>query len=304
MAKIRAQKKTLDDDLEQRLQKIADDKQTTIISFVAPHGVRTSPVTFASASIEEEEIYRLEKIVEEAVKNKATDSLHLVIHTPGGEMHASYKIARFLRSKFTQINAYVPYEAASGGTILCCAANELYIGDLGNITSFDPQVRYKNTRVAAHAFTRSVEFIQEQYGEMSPEEIPSPWQQMADKLDPVIYDEMSTALLTSKVCALRLLKHAGYKEEDTYKIAIGLTNNMFTHEFPFFAQEAKEMGFNVKDSEKELMEVYRDLVSCRLKQESPTHVIDSYFPKLLTAPVPAPAQTSIASPQITETPSK
>src|ERR1700678_4426042 len=103
--------KDLEDALKVELQAIADKQKVAIISFVAPHGVRTSPVTFASASIEEDEIYRLEEHVAQAVKNGAT-ALHLVIHTPGGEMHTSYKIANFLRSKFKHIKAFIPYEAA------------------------------------------------------------------------------------------------------------------------------------------------------------------------------------------------
>lgn len=271
--------KPLNDKLRDRLQGIATSTGATIISFVAPRGVRTSPITFASASIEEKEIYRLETIVRAAVEKAATKCLHLVIHTPGGEMHASYKIARYLRSKFTKICAYVPYEAASGGTILCCGANELYISELGSLTSFDPQVRYKNTRVAANAFVRSVESIEDRYGEMSPAEIPSPWQQMSDKLDPVIYDEMSTALLTSKICAWRLLERSGYDKKQAISIAQSLADNMYTHEFPFFADEVKQMGLNVLEAETGIMDTYRDLVSCRLGQESPSHVIDSFYPE-------------------------
>ncbi len=279
MAKSR-QTKSIPDELKSKLQKIADEKKITVISFVAPHGVRISPIAFASASIEESEIYRLEKIIEEATAKKATNSLHLVIHTPGGEMHASYKIANFLREKFKNITAWIPYEAASGGTILCCAANQIHISDFGNITSFDPQVRYKNTRVAANAFIRSVDFIKEEYGEMTPQEIPSPWQQMAEKLDPVIYDEMNTALFTSIICAYRLLKKSGYSADKAIGIASGLGRNVYTHEFPIFAKEAKDIGFEIKDDEKDIMRVYQELVAFRLDNESSKHIIDSFYPQM------------------------
>jgi hypothetical protein len=265
-------------ELTAKLQDIADKEKTTILSFVAPHGVRTSPVTFATASIVEDEIYRLEKIVDEALKLKATKNLHLVIHTPGGEMHASYKIASFLRSKFDNISGFIPYEAASGGTIFCCAANQIYISDLGNITSFDPQVRYKDTRVSAYAFVRAVDSIEEEYGEMSPAEIPSPWQQMAQKLDPVIYDEMNTVLFTSTVFGARLLIKSGYKEDKAYRIASRLTRNNYTHGMPIFATEAKEIGFEVREDNKEVMRLYQELVSNRLEQSSTKHLIDVIYP--------------------------
>jgi hypothetical protein len=278
MAKQRGPK-TIEDKLKQRIQKIANDKNTTIISFIASNGVRTSPISFISASIGEKEIYEIEKNVKEAVKRKSK-SLHFIIHTPGGEMHTSYKIANFLRSKFDNIKAFVPYEAASGGTILCCAANEVYISDIGNITAFDPQVRYKNSRVAAFAFERSVEHIQDEYGEMSPEEIPPPWQQMADKLDPVVYDEMHTALFTSQICAVRLLKKSGYDTNKVYNIPSRLARNIYTHEFPIFRDEAQEIGFNVLENDIGIMETYQDLVLDRLGTQHTSHIIDVFYPEL------------------------
>lgn len=256
--------KSLDGKLRTEVQKIADDHKATIVTFVAPQGVRTSPVTYASASIEDSEMYRLEEIISEAIDRKATQLLHFVIHTPGGDLFASYKIANALRTKFTHINAFVPYEAASGGTIFCCAANELYVSELGNLTSFDPQVRHREQRVSCYAFLRVVDSIRSEFGEMSPEELPSPWQQMAGRLDPVMYDEMNTLLFTAMTCGKRLLEKAGYSEEKAITISSILGRNYYTHEFPLFGKECAEIGFNVQTNG-DLLKVYGKLVSFHLE---------------------------------------
>lgn len=275
----RRQLKSLDDGIRQEVQKIADAEQATIVSFIAPQAVRTSPVTFASASIEEGEMYRLEEIVTQAIEKKSTERLHFVVHTPGGDLFASYKIAYILRSQFKHINAYVPYEAASGGTMLCCAANELYMSEVGSLTSFDPQIRYQEHRVAACAFVRAVDYIRSEFGEMSPEELPSPWQQMANKLDPVIYDEMHTLLFTAITCGSRLLEKSGYTRDNAISIASSLGRNFYTHEFPLFSSEIQELGFNLKRNS-DAMKVYGNLVSFHLKQASARHVIEAFYPKL------------------------
>ncbi len=269
--------KKLEEELTGKLEEIATKHNATIISFVAPRAVRTSPVTFAHASIEESEIYRLEDIVKKAVQKKTTKLLYFIVHTPGGEMHTTYKIANFLRSKFDNIKAFVPYEAASGGTILCCAANELYLGELGNLTSIDPQVRHKQTGVSSHAFIRTAESIEEEYGDRSPEEMPNPWNQMAEKLDPVIYNEMSTAVNTAIICAARLLKKSGYSNESAYAIGYRLTKNMYTHGFPLFADDVENLGFRVKPNDA-IMDTFSRLVLCRLKEEYPRHAIDDFYP--------------------------
>lgn len=163
--------------------------------------------------------------------------------------------------------------------MLCCAANEIYIGELGNLTSIDPQIRYKNIyRVSCHAFLRTIDSIEEQYGEKSPEEVPTPWQQMTEKLDPVIYDEMNTLLFTTQVCAVRLLEQSGYPIEKARTIATRLTRNYYTHDFPIFAKNAEEMGFNLK-TDPDTMAVYGHLVSSRLKENYPRHAIDAFFPE-------------------------
>lgn len=269
--------KDLDNNLRSKLQEIADKQGVTIISFVAPQeAVRTSPVTFASASIEESEMYRIEKIVKKA-KQYQSDKLHFVIHTPGGGLYPSYKIANFLRNNFSKINAFVPYEAASGGTMLCCAANELFLGELGNITPIDPQVRYQNNRVSAYAFIRAVDSIRESYGEMMPPEIPPPWQQMAEKLDPVVYDQMNTLVFTTLLVAYRLLKASGYSENTAKDIAFALTKTIYSHEYPIFAKQAADMGFSVKPNDG-IMDTYAQLVSERLKEKTSNHCIDAFYP--------------------------
>jgi len=268
---------TINEELSAKLKKLANEKNVTIISFVAPQeAVRTSPATVSSASIEEKEIYRLEKIVEEATADKKDHSLHLIIQTPGGGLHASYKIANYLRSKFKKISVFVPYEAASGGSLLCCAADELYISELGNLTPIDPQIRYKNTWVSAHSIIRSVNSIVDDYGKMSPEEVSTPWQQMIEKLDPVIYDEMNTLLLTTKVYINRLLKKSGYESEKAIQIAIRLTNTLYSHGYQIMTEQAKEMGFNIKVDD-DTMRIYRELVSFRLNTKSTNHCIDYFF---------------------------
>jgi len=271
--------KLLNPNLSAAVQRIANTHRATVISFVAPQGVRTSPVTFTSAIIEESEIYRLEQIVKKASEKNATNCLHFVIHTPGGEMFAAYKIAAFLRSKFTKISAFVPYEAASGGTIFCCAADELYMGELGNLTSIDPQTRYKeHSRVSCYAIVRAVDAIEQLYGEMSPDELPSPWQQMAEKIDPVIHDHMNTTNFTAMVSASRLLQKSGYTKDNAWKIANSLGRNYYAHEFPLFAADAKEIGFTLK-TDNDTMNVYAQLVSARLQEKFPRHAIDDFFPE-------------------------
>lgn len=282
----------LDDELKAKIQKISNTEKATVISFVAPQeAVRISPVSFTSAAIEEKEMYRLESIVNDSRSKQGTsDVLHFVIQTPGGELHTSYKIAYFLRNKFKIIKAFVPYQAASGGTILCCAANYLYIGELGNITPIDPQVRYKGNWVSARSFERATDTLKKLFGEMSPDEVPPPWPQMIDKLDPIIHDQMDRLVFNTYVYACRLLRKSGYDDEKVADIAYKIAVTDYTHSHAILVDEARRIGFNIVE-DNDTMKVYSELVSSRLKERSSTHCIDAFYPEPEQT-LPLPSATS------------
>jgi hypothetical protein len=61
-------------------------------------------------------------------------------------------------------------------------------------------------------------------------------------------------------------------------IAYRLTYNGYTHGMPIFASEAEQIGFNIKADQKDEMRSYQKLVSVRLKDLSPRHVIDAFYP--------------------------
>src|SRR5262249_47935127 len=90
--------------LKQELQEIANKHNCLIMSFVATaKPVKTSPVDYNYAQITVEDLYTIEKKIEELQKSKVPENLHLIIHTPGGDAHAATKIAKYLRSIFKKI---------------------------------------------------------------------------------------------------------------------------------------------------------------------------------------------------------
>lgn len=281
---------SLDKELDEKLWALAQASNVNIVTFIAPEiPVRVSPVQFASASIDVDAMCEIENVVRKCAELKLPNKVHLVIHTPGGELYTSYKIANFLRSKFEDIHAFVPYQAASGGTLICCAANKITIGDLGNLTPIDPQLRYGGTWVSSYSFIRSVDEIKKEFGEMTPNEMPNPWQQMADKIDPVVYNEMSTIVWNSLIYAANLLKLAGYTDDAAW-IAFQLARTNYSHSHPILRKQAEEIGFHLaNDGFDDIMLIYTKLVAHFLKEEGAKHVIKHYYPKSPPQPLTPPS---------------
>lgn len=66
--------------------------------------------------------------------------LELILHTPGGQMHASIQIARALKNHPKKTRVLIPHYSMSGGTIIALAADEIVMDKDAIIGPIDPQV--------------------------------------------------------------------------------------------------------------------------------------------------------------------
>ncbi len=266
------------EELKVKLEKIATENNVLILSFIAPDAVlKVSPTSFSYASIENKDIYNLEKTIEEMKENASLpDKLHLIIQTPGGALSTSFKIANY-----QEIQVFIPYEASSGGTLMCLAANKITMSDFANLTPIDPQVIYKGERVSAYRIIEAVDSFQKKFGETRPLDIPPPWQQMGEKFDPIIYHEMDTSVWQSIFYASRLLKKSGYPEKESTLIAVQLARTAYSHGHCIDSVEAKEIGLNICNDEKSLalLKEYKNYLSIRLKETVDYHIIESFAPQ-------------------------
>src|SRR5574341_1707765 len=70
-------------------------------------------------------------------KDKPVD---LIIHTPGGQLHASVQIARALKNHSARTRVFIPHYSMSGGTIIALAADEIVMDKDASLGPIDPQV--------------------------------------------------------------------------------------------------------------------------------------------------------------------
>lgn len=82
--------------------------------------------------------YKLSRLV---AARKRHDACTLILTTFGGDPNGAYRIARCLRHHYTHLRLVVPSFCKSAGTLIAIAADELAIGDLGELGPLDIQVR-------------------------------------------------------------------------------------------------------------------------------------------------------------------
>jgi hypothetical protein len=229
------------------LKAMAAAENAAIITFIAPDKlIRLSPASYSSTLISTNDVYRLEEALGE--HNKSIEKAFLLLHSPGGNLSSSYNIARYLRKKFAFLHVFVPYEAASGATLMSLAGNKLTLGELGYVTPIDPQVRYKGEWVSSYGIVEKVTDLERRFKKLAPEEMPIPWKQMVDQLDLVFYREMETVVWEARYYAMKLLESANYSVEMRLSIAVKLAHNTYSHGHCFDSDACKEMGLNIDDS--------------------------------------------------------
>ncbi|SFN53716.1 SDH family Clp fold serine proteinase [Dokdonella immobilis] len=74
-------------------------------------------------------------------KRPPKDAVTVFLTTDGGDPNGGYRVARCLRHHYKKVRLAVPSYCKSAGTLIAIAADELGIGDLGELGPLDIQVR-------------------------------------------------------------------------------------------------------------------------------------------------------------------
>lgn len=81
---------------------------------------------------------------QQCLKNRSHKNVFLILVTPGGDPDAAFKIARVLQEKYDRISIFITGWCKSAGTLVALSANELYIGDYGEMGPLDIQIAKKD----------------------------------------------------------------------------------------------------------------------------------------------------------------
>ncbi|MFZ0417629.1 MAG: ATP-dependent Clp protease proteolytic subunit [Candidatus Sulfotelmatobacter sp.] len=274
----------LSQETDEMLVNLATSEQAVLICAVAPYtSVRISPVTEVSAVIGLHEEFAFEALIDELLDlGLQNHKLMMLLNSPGGGLHASFKVARAIRCSFKGIEIYVPHMAASGGTLIALAADKIIMGIMSQLSPLDPQIYYKGRQISAlsgrHAYNRMCEVFEN----ITKDEAPYPAQALTDKLDPFIMEDWNCAIETAQDYSTEILSLSGYSEPE--KLAHQLIHHFADHDSDINFETAKKLGIRVEkhdatERNKKVWRIFRSWLGKFLFQESGTHVIRYVLPR-------------------------
>jgi ATP-dependent protease ClpP protease subunit len=262
------------------VQELANKEGVALAAFIAPQvSVRISPIEEARAVIGLAEEFSVEVLVQNLKEAKA-DEIFLLVNSPGGAMGSSYKIAHAIRTAFKRVTTFIPHVAASGGTLLALAGDEIVMGPMSHITPLDVQIAYKGTRVSATTFANFFTRASRWYEKSLPEETPYPQRALTEQLDPYLMEEWSGVMDAMYDYVIEILLLSGYGDESD-RIAKSLVWGHPTHSYVINAKKAGELNLNVTRSVDVpgRWKVMRHWLGKYLTQQEMTHCIRYALPQ-------------------------
>jgi hypothetical protein len=256
----------------------ATREKTALVAFIAPQvPVRISPANTVSASIGLLEEFGVEALVNK-LREAKVKRVQLLVNSPGGQMDSSYKIALAVRESLDEITTFVPHVAASGGTLLAVAGNEVVMGPMSHITPLDSQIRFNQAWISAASGPRFYQRAIDWFEKKTPEEAPYPQRALTEKLDPYLMEEWRGVLAAMTDYVTEVLGLSGYT--DAGKIANQLVMGYPTHGYVLNKNKAKAIGLNVVDAatRAEAWKVMRYWLSKYLIEQEMTHCIRYVVP--------------------------
>ena len=104
--------------------------------------------------------------------NGKSDSVDVLLHSPGGQPDATERIVHILRNKFKEVHFIVPHSAYSAATMLALSGDSITLHPSATLGPIDPQINGTPARSIKRGFDKVREIIKTEGPEALPAYIP------------------------------------------------------------------------------------------------------------------------------------
>jgi hypothetical protein len=211
---------------------------------------------------------------------KEDTEIDLLLDSPGGDPHSTYKIWLELRKRANKLRAWVPDYAKSAATLLLLGVDEIYMGLGAELGPLDVQISHpdrENITVSALDVVNSLDYFSKFSIELAltagavmiditklaridvlKEILPFAAQMVrpcVEKIDPHLTQRASSQLLVAEHYAERMLKSRNLNGTDLNNSVGTDIAKRLVHEYPMHGcvigrDEAKELGLPIYSAEK------------------------------------------------------
>lgn len=191
------------------------------------------------------------------------ENVDLVVVSEGGDPNVSWRIISLLRERFKKIGILLPYQAYSAATLLALGADEIIMHPYSNLGPVDlqlivtPNGQNPPGNIQENVFSTEdiayyLEFVENDVGIKNEEQKEKAFELICSAVGPI---KIGMAKRSSKLAlsiAKKLLSLHMEDEEKVTQITNAFNKSFFHHGYPIGRSEAKFIGLNVNEEEKEV----------------------------------------------------
>ena len=158
------------------------------------------------------------------------------------------------------------------------------MGDMSTLTPIDVQMERNGKMYSVNAMIRSFSALNDLFKDTAEEDAPYPWKAMANKLDPVEFQEWIDASSLMELHAEKILEMNKSFKDNKDGIINKLTSGYPVHSYTITVEEAKEIFGDYihhgdEEEYKKLWEASCLWVKKYINVESSNHIIRFILPK-------------------------
>lgn len=190
------------------------------------------------------------------------DKIYLFLKSDGGNGKASLRIINLLREHTKKLVVLVPGECSSAATIMALGADEIHMGPLAFLSAVDTSLTHDLSpvdkdnslvSVSQDELTRVLKLWRES------NKSDNPYPSLYHYIHPLVFGALDRASsLSIKLCSDILSYHMDDKEK-AIEISRKLNSDYPSHSYPVLRNEAKAIGLNIKELDKELNDMLLEL---------------------------------------------
>jgi len=206
------------------------------------------------------------------------DEIDLLIISNGGDPIAAWRIMSILRERFKKVSVLIPFVAYSAATLLALGVDEIVMHPYSNLGPVDPQIIVQRStpdgsddfHLSSEDIRNFTEFVKNDFGVTEQRYVVQALDNLSKEVGvlPIGVAKRSNQLSIS--LGEKMLSMHMKDESKIHSIAKTLNSSYFHHGYAVSRKEAKEIGLNIADSDKEIEsligKIWRE-ISAEMKYE-------------------------------------
>jgi len=189
--------------------------------------------------------------------NGKSESIDVMLHSPGGQPDATERIVHILRNKFKEVHFIIPHSAYSAATMLALSGDSITLHPSATLGPIDPQINGTPARSIKRGFDKVKEVIKTEGPEALPAYIPLIEKYTLDLLEICEDSEKLSKELVSNWITDFMLK-GKEKHEGQIKESVDYFSDYDTHLLhsrPLVISKLKKFDLNIYQADDTLSEL-------------------------------------------------